>query len=574
MTEKLTINTGRIDDIPVLLAQLDRMQVAAMLDEYFPTHGNWQGLSLGTVAAVWLTFILSEANHRLSHVQSWAETRLQILEGCLGQPVRALDFSDDRLAAVLDYLSRDQAWSDYERALNGRTLRVYELQPERVRVDSTTAKGYVEVGAEGLFQFGHSKDHRPDLPQIKINLSVLDPLGLPLTTTVVSGQHADDPLYVPEIKRVQQSLACPGVTYIGDSKMAASQTRAYVVKSQDYYLCPLPAVQVSRQELAELLGPVWSGHQPVSAVYRDAEQIAQGYECTVQLQEQVEGETIEWTERRLVVCSLHLAQAQKQSLGARVRKALAAIANLNARAQGKKRFIDEADLRAAVEKIVTRYQVQGLLTLTYSSETTERRVRPYGTRPESTRVEQSVTVTASINEAAVTEAHRSLGWRVYATNQPAEQLSLEQAVLAYRAEYVVEQAIGRLKGKSVSLTPLYLETDKRIIGLVRLLMIGLRVLTLLEFSARKHLQHEGGKLAGIYPGNPKRATERPTTELMLRAFEGLTLTLMTEAKCTRAHVTPLSAVQQRILQLFGFSPDIYLRLSQHFSKPVLNLSEP
>ena len=226
MTEELTINTERIDDIPILLAQLDRMQVDPMVDEYFPTHGNWQGLSLGTVVTVWLTFILSEANHRLSHVQTWAAQRLTLLEGCLEQRVQALDFSDDRLAAVLDYLSEDQAWSDYEHALNGQMLRVYELQPERVRVDSTTAKGYVEVSPEGLFQFGYSTDHRPDLPQIKINLSVLDPLGLPLTTTVVAGQQADDPLYVPEIKRVQQSLGCQGVTYIGDSKMAALQTRA------------------------------------------------------------------------------------------------------------------------------------------------------------------------------------------------------------------------------------------------------------------------------------------------------------------------------------------------------------
>jgi transposase len=574
MTEKLTINTERIDDIPVLIAQLDRMEGGAMLDEYFPTHGNWQGLSLGTVATVWLTFILSAAKHRLSHVQPWVEKRLQLLEGCLGQPVRALDFSDDRLATVLDYLSRDQAWSDYERALNRRTLRVYDLQPERVRVDSTTAKGYVEVSTEGLFQFGHSKDHRPDLPQIKINLSVLDPLGLPLTTTVVPGQQADDPLSVPEIKRVQQSLGSSGVTYIGDSKMAALQTRAYVVKSQDYYLCPVPAVQVSRQEMGELLGPVWSGQTPVLAVYQHDDQIAYGYEYTVPLHEHVEGETVEWTERRLVVRSLQLAQSQEQALRARVSKALAAIATLNERAQGKKRFTAEAELQAAVEKIVTRYQVPGLLTLIYRSAITERQVRPYGPRPASTRVEQHVTVTASLNEAALREAQQRLGWRVYATNQPTEHLSLEQAVLAYRAEYVVEQTIGRLKGKPVSLTPLYLETDARIIGLVRLLTIGLRVLTLLEFSARNHLLHEGSKLAGLYPGNPKRATERPTTEMMLRAFEGVTLTLLTDAQGLCAHVTPLSALQQRLLQLLGFSPDLYWRLSQHFSKPVLNLSEP
>ncbi|MEW6735851.1 MAG: hypothetical protein AB1489_31450 [Acidobacteriota bacterium] len=72
------------------------------------------------------------------------------------------------------------------------------MQPSRVHIDSTTAKGYVDVSAERLFQFGHSKDHRPDLPQIKINISALDPLGLPLTTTVWSGEVADDPLYIPE----------------------------------------------------------------------------------------------------------------------------------------------------------------------------------------------------------------------------------------------------------------------------------------------------------------------------------------------------------------------------------------
>ena len=574
MTEERTIDTERIDDIPLLMAQLDRMQVGVMMDEYFPTHGNWQGLSLGTVVTVWLTFILSEANHGLSHVQAWAAQRLRLLESCLGQPVRALDFSDDRLAAVLDYLSEDQAWRDYEQALNGQMLRVYELHPERVRIDSTTAKGYEKVSPEGLFQFGHSKDHRSDLPQVKINLSVLDPLGLPLTTTVVAGQQADDPLYVPEIKRVQQSLGRPGVTYIGDSKMAALQTRAYVAKSHAYYLCPLPAVQVSRAELATLLEPVWSGTQPLQSVVREDEAIAYGYAYSVPLQEHVEGERIAWTERRLVVRSVQLAQAQERALEARLSKALTAIAHLNERAQGKKHFTDETELQGAVEQLVKHYQVQGLLTVTYQRETLTRHVRAYGPQPARTRVEQHVTVTATRNETAVPQTVRSLGWRVYATNQPAASLSLEQAVLAYRAEYLVEQAIGRLKGKALSVTPLYLETDTRIVGLVRLLMIALRVLTLLEFRVRRFLEQAGEKLAGIYPGNPRRATARPTTERMLQAFAGVTLTLMTDAHGVRAHVTPLSAVQQRILLLLGFTPDLYRRLCLHFSKPPLNLSEP
>jgi transposase len=84
-------------------------------------------------------------------------------------------------------LSEDAAWQEFERRLNQHMLRVYDLRPQRVRVDATTAKYYGRINddllLEGLFGFGHSKDRRPDLAQLKINLAVLDPLGVPLSTT-------------------------------------------------------------------------------------------------------------------------------------------------------------------------------------------------------------------------------------------------------------------------------------------------------------------------------------------------------------------------------------------------------
>ena len=36
-----------------LLAQLKRMGIQQLLDRHFPTHGNWQGLTLGWVASIW-----------------------------------------------------------------------------------------------------------------------------------------------------------------------------------------------------------------------------------------------------------------------------------------------------------------------------------------------------------------------------------------------------------------------------------------------------------------------------------------------------------------------------------------
>ena len=89
--EPLTIE--RIDDVPLLLAQLERMQVAKLLDRHFPMHGNWQGLSLGTVSVVWLSHILSEGDHWLNHAEPWANAHLNCLQACLNQETRGLDGS-------------------------------------------------------------------------------------------------------------------------------------------------------------------------------------------------------------------------------------------------------------------------------------------------------------------------------------------------------------------------------------------------------------------------------------------------------------------------------------------------
>jgi len=140
ITSEYTINQERIDDIPLLLTQLEKMGVQKLIDEYFPTHGNWQGLSLGWVLVVWLCHIMSQQDHGLSYVQPWVEKRLESLKGCTGQSLRKLDFSDDRLEASLRYLSQDKNWSEFECALGGNLVQFYDLNLEKVRLDSTGRK--------------------------------------------------------------------------------------------------------------------------------------------------------------------------------------------------------------------------------------------------------------------------------------------------------------------------------------------------------------------------------------------------------------------------------------------------
>jgi transposase len=81
-------------------------------------------------------------------------------------------------------------------------------------------------------------------------LSALDPLGLPVATQIVSGERADDLLYIPAIEQVSQSLHEHGLLYVGDCKMAALETRAFVQAQQDYYLCPLASKHLPEAVLA------------------------------------------------------------------------------------------------------------------------------------------------------------------------------------------------------------------------------------------------------------------------------------------------------------------------------------
>jgi len=572
MYEILTVINERVDDIPLLQAQVQRMGLPSLLDEHFPPHGNWQGLSLGWVAGIWLTPILSEGDHRLNHVEPWVQKRLWTLRSSTGQPVQALDFTDDRLEVVLLALSDDARWEAFESALNRYVLRIYEVHPKRVHVDSTSASGYWTVTEEGLFQFGHSKDHRPDLPQVKVMQAVLDPLGMPLATAVVSGECADDPLYIPAMTRVQESLGRCGLLYVGDCKMAARETRAFLQTRGDFYLCPLPAVQLAPDEVETALYPVWTGQQPLTPVYREQENdtpelIAEGYERLEPLTVVVGGQPRTWMERRLVVRSIRQARAAETALRARLAKAVAAIQGLNSCGRGKQRLTEVEALRQAAEARVERYAVRGLLQLRYDAHLTQRPVRRYRDRPATAREERHITVTVEVDPEAVEAAVRRLGWRVYVTNQPQDQLPLEQAILAYRSEYIVERGFGRLKGRPLSLTPMYVQRDDYATGLIRLLTLGVRVLTLLEFVVRRRLTAEKAKLAGLYAGNPTRATARPTAERLLEVFREITLTLIQEPHQSRRHLTPLSALQQRLLALLDFPLDIYTRLCTETVKP-------
>lgn len=244
---------------------------------------------------------------------------------------------------------------------------------------------------------------------------------------------------------------------------------------------------------------------------------------------------------------------------------------LGERGRGKQHFKDVQELQQATEAILQRHRVAGILTPSYHEQVHERALRRYGEREAGIKSEREVSVEVMVDEQALVYAIRELGWHVYVTNAPQAQFSLGEVVLAYRSEYLIEHDFGRLKGAPLSLRPMYLASPQRMKGLLRLLTIGLRLLILSEFEARQRLLTIGGKLAGLYAGQVKRATAHPTAEKLLNAFDGITLTRVRQSTGVYSHVTPLSPLQQRILDLLGLPPDLFEKVVVHSTRFVSSL---
>jgi len=570
MIEKLLeiIGIERVDDIPLLWEQLKAMGIIQLFDKHFPQHPNWQGdLTPGEVLACWLCFILSCGNHRVSHVQKWAAQHLHLLAALTGKRVRALDLSDDRLAGLLAQLGDRAAWPPFEQEFSRGRRRVYDLRVEIVRLDATSAKTYAGVSEDGLFQFGHSKDHRPDLAQVKISMASLDPLGLPVSTTVVAGNWADDPLYEPEIIRVREMTGKRGLLYVGDQKMAALATRAFIGGGGDYYLCPLGLKQLSESEREVLIGEFFARqHEPQIILKPETDEpIGVGFEITgVRTAAFTGGSRATWTERILAFSSFERAPSEAKKLDQAIERAQSELAQLNERKPGKKRLDAEQTAQAGVQ-IVNRHGVEGIVNFSVETQVKEREVRAWKDRPARTEREHRHEVKVSLDQEALRTRRQQLGWSFYATNHHREQLPLARAILAYRGQYTIEQGFGRFKGRRLGLLPLFLKLDRPVAGLIPMLVIGWRLLCLVQSVVRrKRAEAEVAserQITGLYAGQASRATTRPTTELMLDAFEGVSLMIgKNEKGQTVAWLTPLNELQQRILDLLGFSQEIYLRL--------------
>ena len=518
---------------------------------------------------MYIVYVVMKCSHYLSPVEEWVAQPPISLRHALGKPVRVQDCRDDRLAFWLGRLGDEQTLpgEQIELELGQHLVRAYKLPSETARIDMTSVSVYHQPeDNQGLMRFGRSKDHRPDLRQFKAVLGTLDPVGLPLATAMLSGEQADDPHYAPRPAwdRLAVTIGHSDFLAVGECKLASLENRAHIHHRQGFYLTPLPMTGTIPSELRTLVLNPPNSPQEIRLFGQNGHEspIGQGFEVTVACSWQSPGDTgeaITWNERRVVVQSEAHARRQRFGLQERLAKAEASLATLNIRPA-----TDQAEVESRAQAILKRSDLTDYLHLIFHEQVAYQtryvgRGRPGPDRPTQTSETHTWIVESHRQTAAIDLFNRLAGWRIYVTNATLNRLSLTEAVNCYRQEWQPEHGFHRLKGGSLAIMPLYLRDDERIRGLLLLLGIALRVLTLTEFVTRRDLAATGQKLKGLYAGNPNRATDQPTAERLLKAFDNITLYRYETENQAQYEVTPLSPLQRRTLRVtaLGIPTSIY-----------------
>ena len=563
-----------LDDLPLIGNQLQEFDLDKLFNQIFPDHGLWKGISGGKLAVGWLMYILSEGDHKLSHVEDWAALRIKTLGAILGEPaLRHEDFSDDRLGRLLDRYSKDSDWELFEQEIGSTMLQVYPLMScssysptelKVIRTDCFNAPQYRKPAE--LLTHGYSKQRRKDQPFCKVVMSCIEPSIIPLVVEIVPGSENDVLTYLPNIERARKMLDSCGNLYVGDSKLGSLSNRTQIQRNKDFYLCPLGRKQCTEEKLQEHLDALILPIEELPSLFTEKES-KRGSAYFYELEEQMQSDdgSEQWIERRILIYSPNHARQVISSLTNRISEAETSIQNLVISKKGRRNPKTLSELQIRIASLLKKYNVVEFFEIECSQTITSREVQRHKNRAKETR--ESITLHLSITrkEEQITKKRKRLGWQVYASNAPKDHIESSELVRCYRDEYRIEHLFDFMLNRDVGILPIYLQQEHRIKALIRLLSVGMKFIMLLQYRVREAVATRDKPLKELYPGNKSRSTNMPTTPMLLRAFKGIGVAFLNSTE-QGIQMTTLKDIQKEILELLGI-PNVYQQVLKVLKTP-------
>jgi transposase len=528
-----TYRSQIVDHLGLVAGMFDELGIGEVVDNATQQNPEMRDLTVGEAVKAMVLNGLGFINQALYLVPRFFHNKPTYR--LISPRVAPEQLNDDALGRALDTLYDYGVTELYSLIATTAATRL-GLAPRFAHLDSTSFhvdgryNSEEEPEAEVIhITRGYSRDHRPDLNQVMLELMVEHQAGLPLLMQPLSGNSSDAQEFGQVIKEhLAQLQTTYGLTYlVADSALYSADNLQKFAETKLKWITRVPAtLQEAQQALAEA-NP--QGLAPLT----------EGYRYRV-LSSHYGGVAQRWV---LIASEHRQAQAQRT-----VDKHLLTHSAQEVKAFKKlccRPFACEADARQALATFVRGLQATCLY------EVAVRPKRRYGRRgrpgSEAQPAQVVYTITGALASSlagrqALVDQHKCF---ILATNELDEATLSPQAVLTgYKGQAQAERGFRFLKDPQFLASSLYLKKPERIMALLMVMTVCLLVYAALEHRIRQALQTHNA----TFPNQKGQRVQNPTARWVFHYFVGIHLLCLPGQWPL---VLNLTEEHQHLLQLLG-----------------------
>lgn len=542
----------RLGAHPLIQFFLGKLGVVRILDKHI--HSNRDGtLSHGEAIGLLVHNVLVSRDP-LYRLSDWIEP---IDPASLGlSEDQKLAINDDRIARALDQLAEYGGRGVFFQ-LALRSIKLFGLQTDRVHFDTTSVTFCGEYRGSRQaprITHGHNKDHRPDLKQLVFGVNVTSDGAVPLSHGVFSGNKTDDSLHQTNVDGLRDLLAKDDFIYVADCKLCTKENLAHIASFGGKFVTVLPRTRKEDVDFREKLRHKAARWRVILAVERtDRTHRIDTYSTTSMGPKQSQdGFRLIW------IKSSAKAEDDRQSRETRIEKAKAALKTLSENLN-KRLLKTRKQIRSASKKILRECQCEDFLRVDLKSNyfSTARRLRPGRPRAGDPCKRVSKTlyeIRVSENAIRIRQEANTDGVFPLITNLPAQTKKAMEVLQIYRYQPYVERRFENLKTE-YAVTPVYLKSPKRVVGMVHVYFLALMVAALIEREIRRAMEKQRIEVLPIYP--EERECRAPTTPRLLDYFSQVEWFRHVSRDGASVFPVQLSSIQAQILDLLGVPRKAY-----------------
>jgi hypothetical protein len=234
-TEGVEKRSYQVGGLRLILKYLDRVGLIEIINQYCPRRPNEDGISDGeAIAALVINRMLAPC--ALSNVATWVEqSGLHLLLG-IADPQK---FNYDRLVDAL--LAVYLHWSEIAAEVTLRAVAAFGLKVETVHYDLTSILFYGDYEGSGWVDYGYSRDHRPDRPQLNLGLSATDDgeVVLPGGSDIHPGHTNDGVTTVGTHQQLRELFQRSDLLVTGDRIMQSAMNMLLIARAHGRFLGPV-----------------------------------------------------------------------------------------------------------------------------------------------------------------------------------------------------------------------------------------------------------------------------------------------------------------------------------------------